>query len=35
VLTTESENTVEVYEQKSEFGKGLSNLLSAIGIIED
>jgi cell division protein FtsL len=35
VITTESENTVEVYEQKSEFGKGLSNLLSAIGIIED
>ncbi len=35
VLTTESENTVEVYEQKSEFGQGLSNLLSAIGIIVD
>ena len=35
VLTTQSENTVEVYEQKSEFGQGLSNLLSAIGIIED
>ncbi len=35
VLTTQSENTVEVYEPKSEFGRGLSNLLSAIGIIED
>ena len=35
VLTTQSENTVEVYEQKSEFGQGLSNLLSAIGIIQD
>ena len=35
VLTTDSENTVEVYETKSEFGKGLSNLLSAIGILAD
>ena len=35
VLTTQSENSVEVYEQKSEFGHGLSNLLSAIGIIKD
>ncbi len=35
VLTTQSENTVEVYEPKSEFGQGLSNLLSAIGIIKD
>lgn len=35
VLSTESENSVEVYETKSEFGKGLSNLLSAIGIIKD
>ncbi len=35
VLTTQSENTVEVYEQSSEFGQGLSNLLSAIGILKD
>ncbi|MBQ2256627.1 MAG: hypothetical protein II330_07160 [Clostridia bacterium] len=35
VLTTESQNSVEVYEQKSEFGQGLSNLLSAIGILRD
>ena len=35
VLTTQSENTVEVYEPTSEFGQGLSNLLSAIGIIRD
>ena len=35
VLTTRSENSVEVYETKSEFGQGLSNLLSAIGIIKD
>ena len=35
VLTTESENTVEVYEPENEFGQGLSNLLSAIGIIKD
>ena len=35
VLTTQSENTVEVYEQSSEFGQGLSNLLSAIGIFKD
>jgi cell division protein FtsL len=35
VLTTESENTVEVYETKGEFAHGLSNLLSAIGIIID
>lgn len=35
VLTTQSENTVEVYEPKNEFGQGLSNLLSAIGIIKD
>ena len=35
VLTTESENTVEVYETKGEFGQGLANLLSAIGIIKD
>ncbi len=35
VLTTQSENTVEVYESKGEFGQGLSNLLSAIGIIKD
>ena len=35
VLTTESENTVEVYEHENGFGQGLSNLLSAIGIIKD
>ena len=35
VLTTESENKVEVYETKGDFGRGLSNLLSAIGIIKD
>ena len=35
VLTTQRENTVEVYEQSSEFGQGLSNLLSAIGIFKD
>ena len=35
VLTTGSENTVEVYEPENEFGQGLSNLLSAIGIIKD
>lgn len=35
VLSTESENSVEVYETKGEFGRGLSNLLSAIGIIKD
>ena len=35
VLTIESENTVEVYEPENEFGRGLSNLLSAIGIIKD
>ena len=35
VLTTQSENTVEVYEPTSEFAQGLSNLLSAIGIIKD
>ncbi len=35
VLTTESENTVEVYDTKGEFAHGLSNLLSAIGIIID
>ena len=35
VLSTESENTVEVYETKGEFGRGLSNLLSAIGILSD
>ncbi len=33
VLSTDSENTVEVYETKGEFGRGLSNLLSAIGIL--
>ncbi len=35
VLSTESENTVEVYETKGEFGRGLSSLLSAIGILSD
>ena len=35
VLTTECENTVEVYEPQNDFGRGLSNLLSAIGIIRD
>ncbi|MBE6676262.1 MAG: hypothetical protein E7594_05405 [Ruminococcaceae bacterium] len=35
VLSTDSENSVEVYETKSEFGQGLSNLLGAIGIIAD
>lgn len=35
VLGTDSENSVEVYETKSEFGQGLSNLLGAIGIIAD
>ena len=35
VLTTESENSVEVYEPSNEFGQGLSNLLSAIGIVKD
>ena len=35
VLDTESENSVEVYETKGEFGKGLSSLLSAIGILTD
>ncbi|MBR5881760.1 MAG: hypothetical protein IKZ16_08725 [Clostridia bacterium] len=35
VLTTDSRNSVEVYEPASEFGQGLSNLLSAIGILKD
>lgn len=35
VLSSQSENTVEVYETKGEFGQGLSNLLSAIGILKD
>lgn len=35
VLSTKSENSVEVYETKGEFGKGLSNLLGAIGIVAD
>ena len=35
VLSTDSENSVEVYETKSEFGQGLSNVLGAIGIIAD
>ena len=35
VLTTDSKNTVEVYEPENEFGQGLSNLLSAIGILKD
>ena len=35
VLTTDSRNSVEVYEPASEFGQGLSNLLSAIGIVKD
>ena len=35
VLTTDSENSVEVYEPENEFGQGLSNLLSAIGILKD
>ena len=35
VLSTDSENSVEVYDTKSEFGQGLSNLLGAIGIVAD
>lgn len=35
VLTTQSEDTVEIFEAKDEFAQGLSNLLSAIGIIKD